>query len=260
MRLFTRLPKRPLFTVILIAAMLVAMLASAALAMGKDGAGAGPAKNVIIMISDGTGYNTWMAGDYWDRGVYGKQVFEKFPVQLGVSTFPLNGSYDPLVAWASFGGVLGDSANLGITESDMAATAMATGLKTAKGVGWAPPPGGGAPASQQNVLEYAQAVGKSTGVVTTKFFDDATPAGFTAHVSNRDLYGMIADQMIDVSGLDVIMGAGNPYFDASGNPCTPPAAWSGGRKTGRLLRREEAGSVPRREGVQRPRRRLRPRR
>ena len=110
----------------------------------------------------------------------------------------------------------------------MAATAMATGLKTAKGVGWAPPAGGGAPASQENVLEYAQAVGKSTGVVTTKFFDDATPAGFTAHVGNRDLYGQIADQMIDVSKLDVIMGAGNPYFDASGNPYTPPATWSAG--------------------------------
>ena len=228
MRLFRRFPKRPLFTATLVAAMLVAMLGTAALALGNDKGGGAPAKNVIIMISDGTGYSTWMAGDYWDRGVYGKQPFEKFPVKLGVSTFPLNGSYDPLTAWASFGGVLGDSSNLGITESDMAATAMATGLKTAGGVGWAPPAAGGAAASQPNVLEYAQTHGKATGVVTTKFFDDATPAGFTAHVGNRDLYGQIADQMIDVSNLDVIMGAGNPYFDASGNSVTPSAAWSAG--------------------------------
>ena len=212
MRVFKRLPKRPLFTVTLVAAMLVAMLGTAALALGNDGAGGGTAKNVIIMISDGTGYNTWMAGDYWERGVFGKQPFEKFPVKLGVSTFPLNGSYDPLTAWASFGGVLGDSSNLGITESDMAATAMATGLKTAGGVGWAPPAGGTTSASQENILEYAQAVGKATGVVTTKFFDDATPAGFTAHYGNRDYYGKIADQMIDVSNLNVIMGAGNPDF------------------------------------------------
>ena len=42
MRMFRLLPKRPLFTVTLIAAMLVAMLATAALAMGKDSAGGDP--------------------------------------------------------------------------------------------------------------------------------------------------------------------------------------------------------------------------
>jgi alkaline phosphatase len=204
------------------------MFAATALAFGQDkAAGAAKAKNVIIMISDGTGYNTWQAGDYYEYGKTGKQPFEKFPVSLGVSTFPLGGSYSSTTAWGSFGGVLGDSSNLGITESDMAATAMATGLKTAKGVGWAPPAGGGTPASQPNILESAQALGKSTGVVTTKFFDDATPAGFTAHLGNRDLYWQIADQMIDVSKLDVIMGAGNPNFDASGKPATP-TSWTDG--------------------------------
>jgi alkaline phosphatase len=217
---------------------LIAVLATAALALGQ---GSSPqkakhtppskAKNVIVMISDGTGYNTWTAGDYWEKGKTGTQTFEQFPVKLGVSTFPLNGSYSSATAWGSFGGVLGDSSNLGITESDMAATAMATGLKTAGGVGWAPPAGGVTAVSQPNILEAAQALGKSTGVVTTKFFDDATPAGFTAHVNNRDLYWTIADQMIDVSKLDVIMGAGNPFFDASGNavdPLAPKTAWTDG--------------------------------
>lgn len=233
MRLLKQLP-RGRWLAISIIIVLVAMFAATALAFGQDkaagaakGAGAAKAKNVIIMISDGTGYNTWRAGDYYKYGAAGKQPFEKFPVKLGVSTFPLNGSYDPATAWGSFGGVLGDSSNLGITESDMAATAMATGLKTAKGVGWAPPATGGSPATQPNILESAQALGKSTGVVTTKFFDDATPAGFTAHLGNRDLEWQIADQMINVSKLDVIMGAGNPFFDASGKPATP-ASWTDG--------------------------------
>ncbi len=30
-------------------------------------------KNVIILISDGTGYNTWTAGDYWNKGAANKQ-------------------------------------------------------------------------------------------------------------------------------------------------------------------------------------------
>jgi alkaline phosphatase len=224
-----RLPRRRLLVISIIIAILLATLISAALALGH---GKKPdthkAKNVIIMISDGTGYNTWLAGDYYEYGKTGKQAYEKFPVSLGVSTFPLNGSYTSTTAWGSFTGVLGDSKNLNITESDMAATAMATGLKTAGGVGWAPPAAGGSPISQPNVLEAAKALGKSTGVVTTKFFTDATPAGFTAHLNSRDFYGVIADQMIDVSKLDVIMGAGNPYFDASGNPVTPPTSWTDG--------------------------------
>ena len=229
MNTLKRLRHGRVLAISIILAILLAASVTTALAFGhgKSTTSSTKAKNVIIMISDGTGYNTWLAGDYYEYGKTGKQAYERFPVQFGVSTFPLNGTYDPVAAWASFNGVTGDSSNLGITESDMAATAMATGLKTAGGVGWAPPAGGGAAISQPNILEDAQALGKSTGVVTTKFFDDATPAGFTAHVNNRDLYWQIADQMIDVSKLDVIMGAGNPYFDASGKPAVP-TTWTDG--------------------------------
>lgn len=39
-------------------------------------------KNVIIMISDGCGYNTITATDYYQYGKTGKQVYEHFPVDV----------------------------------------------------------------------------------------------------------------------------------------------------------------------------------
>ena len=43
-----------------------------------------PAKNVIVMISDGCGYNHIAATDYYTGK---KQAYEKFPVRLGMSTY-----------------------------------------------------------------------------------------------------------------------------------------------------------------------------
>ena len=75
MRLLKRLP-RGRWLAISIIIVLVAMFAATALAFGQDkAAGAAKAKNVIIMISDGTGYNTWQAGDYYEYGKTGKQPF-----------------------------------------------------------------------------------------------------------------------------------------------------------------------------------------
>ena len=44
----------------------------------------------------------------------------------------------------------------------------------------------------------------------------ATPAGFVAHNVSRNNYAAIAQEMIDSSATDVIMGAGNPDFDDNG--------------------------------------------
>ncbi len=202
---------------LIVVVVLIAAFATTAAALGSNPPPEN-AKNVIIMIADGSGFNQYLLADYYENGQTGKQPYEKFPVHFGVSTFPFGGSYDPALAWASFTYVSGATyAKTGpsITESDMAATAMATGYKTAKGVGYAQG------SDRQSILEYAETLGKSTGVVTTKFFDDATPAGFTAHLNNRDLLWTIADQMINLSAVDVIMGSGNPYFNNSGQPVTP---------------------------------------
>jgi alkaline phosphatase len=64
------------------------------------------AKNVILMIPDGQGYNTIKATDYYSGN---KGVYESWEVQYGVSTFsagtvsvPSSG-YNPNQAWKNFG-------------------------------------------------------------------------------------------------------------------------------------------------------------
>jgi alkaline phosphatase len=91
------------------------------------------AKNVILMISDGQGYNTIKATDYYTGN---KGVYESWEVQYGVSTFsagtasaPSSG-YDPNKAWKNFGYVATPGT---MTDSASAATALATGIKNYDG-------------------------------------------------------------------------------------------------------------------------------
>jgi alkaline phosphatase len=174
-----------------------------------------PPKNVIILIADGAGFNHFRAADYYQCGrvpclpYEGLPAGAGFPAKLAITTFPAGGSYDPNAARDSF-----DYVNAGCTDSAAAATAMATGVKTyntAIGVDV-----NGAPLL--NLLERAEQLGKSTGVVTSVPFSHATPAGFVVHNVYRDNYTQIADDMVTKSAAEVIMGCGNPLFDADGKP------------------------------------------
>ena len=55
-----------------------------------------------------------------------------------------------------------------------------------------------------------------TGVITSVEFSHATPAGFVAHNVSRNNYAEIAEEMINSSATDVIMGCGHPWYDRSG--------------------------------------------
>jgi alkaline phosphatase len=72
-----------------------------------------------------------------------------------------------------------------------------------------------------HAMEVAEEQGKSTGVVTSVEFSHATPAGFVAHNVSRNNYAEIANEMIYDSALEVIMGAGAPDYDNSGNSTSP---------------------------------------
>ncbi|GAA2667118.1 MULTISPECIES: alkaline phosphatase [Actinosynnema] len=183
-------------------------------------------KNIIVLISDGAGYNQFDAASLYEHGqslnqvsvdpatgavqrVPGTptQVYENFPVKVSQSHYSANGraSYTPEQAWGSF-----DWVASGATDSAAAATALGTGVKTNNGVI------GFDPAGQKllTVGEQAKAVGKKVGVVTSVPFNHATPAGFIAHNADRNDYQGLATEMID-SGADVIMGGGHPnYTDA----------------------------------------------
>jgi len=175
-------------------------------------------KNVIIMIGDGMGFNHIKAADYYQYGEEGKQVYEKFPVKYAVATFPgktgsygkeqsWGSSYSPYDAWKTF-----EYLKNNYTESAGAATALATGKKTYNNsIGMDLEY-----REIENVLEAAHKIGKTTGVVTSVPFFDATPAAFVAHSVTRKYAGKIIEEMIIDSKCSVIMGTGNPYFDNDG--------------------------------------------
>jgi len=112
-----------------------------------------------------------------------------------------------------------------ITDSAAAGTAIATGYKTYNHAisvdfdgKWL-----------ETVLERAEEEGKATGVITDVFIEDATPAVFTSHVEDREMYEEIALQMANAD-VEVLMGAGRGYFLPKGK-----GSHGGQRKDGRNL-------------------------
>lgn len=224
MKFFNKSFKKTAVSLILICSLLFAMAApNAVLAKGPVAQDKPVAKNVIVMISDGCGYNQIVAASVYQYGETGTQVYEHFPFNYAMSTYSI-GSYDPNQAWTSF-----DYVKSGATDSAAAATAMSTGVKTydaAIGVDVNGNP-------LKNIAQRAEELGKATGVVTSVEFSHATPAGFVAHNVHRDNYEQIAREMILNSATDVIMGAGHPWFGNNGQPKTTPNTYKyvGGQST-----------------------------
>ncbi len=167
-------------------------------------------KNIILMISDGCGYNHIAAASLFEYGTTGVQIYERFPIRYFMSTYSTDGfGYNPDQAWSDF-----DYVRHKPTDSAAAATAMATGAKTYNGAIGVDTTG----QRIQNIIERAEELGKATGVITSVQFSHATPAAFVAHNVQRKNYEQIAREMILESRVDVIMGAGHPFFDKNGQP------------------------------------------
>jgi alkaline phosphatase len=184
------------------------------------------AKNIVVMISDGCGYNHVDAASFYEYGRTGAQVYERFDIGLGMSTYAAGQSYNPGRAWNYFGYV---SATASDTDSAAAATAMSTGVKTYKGAV-------GVDLDRQplrHIIDTAEQRGKATGVITSVQLSHATPAGFVAHNKSRDNYEQLAKQMLYESRLEVIMGCGHPLYDDDGTVIAKPKEYKyvGGRDT-----------------------------
>ena len=77
-----------------------------------------------------------------------------------------------------------------------------------------------------DLIDSAVRVGKTTGVVSTVQFSDATPAALGgAHNISRGNRTAIAGEMFAGGKLDVIGGTGNPDFNDDGLPRTPAYTW-----------------------------------
>lgn len=163
------------------------------------------ARNVILFIADGAGTSTWSLA----RMARGDD--------LAVAGMPVVGLVDTR------------DVDGGITDSAAGATAYAIGMRTFNraigvdarcrsllaedSVRILADPASCAP--QPTLLERAEAVGKATGLITTTWVTDATPAAFAAHSPSRYMHPVIARQML-ASGVDVLMGGGRQVFDGTG--------------------------------------------
>jgi alkaline phosphatase len=144
---------------------------------------AGTARNVILFIGDGMGFAQVEAAGMFATGRPGTLSFEAFPFRGSVRTGNADGE---------------------VTDSAAAATAMATGVKVGNGVISMALPGNGAPL--ETALERFKASGKSTGLVTTTIITHATPAAFGAHEPSRYYYSRIADDYLNDSRPNVLLG------------------------------------------------------
>jgi alkaline phosphatase len=191
-------------------------------------------KNIILLIADGGGFPHFAVSGHFENGAAGSLHYESWPVKLAMSTYSYGGDYNP------------DSAHISVhylkkryTDSAASGTALASGSKTKNGMLNITPDGD----TLQTIIQHAETMGKSTGVVSSVPFSHATPASFIAHNVSRGHYEEIAQEMLLKSGAEVIMGAGHPYFDDDGQPReSGKFKFAGGETLWHQLKAGEAGN------------------
>jgi alkaline phosphatase len=172
-----------IYRLLMALALLIATLARA-------GTSEAAAKYVFLFIGDGMGTAQRNAAEFYLAGMRGGGGVER-ESQLVMNSLPAQG-------------YIRTSSLSGITDSAAAGTALATGHKAANGVISMNPDNGERFAS---AAEMARRKGMKVGIVSSAFIQDATPAVFYAHASNRaDRYN-IGLQLAD-SGFEYFAGGG----------------------------------------------------
>lgn len=153
-------------------------------------------KYIFLFIGDGLGINHVYGTELYNAAVHkdmadnGKLSFTRFPIR----TYVTNHSSSSLV-----------------TDSSAAATAMATGVKTANGYM-------GVDAdkkSVKNITELVSEMGMKVGVVTNVGINHATPSAFFAHHESRSAYKALYEQYV-TSEVDFAAGAAILYRKRDG--------------------------------------------
>lgn len=221
----------------------------------EDPQSAAVPKNIIVMIADGWGYNHILATNYYETGEAGTAVYEREFAHYPMSTYSAGvQGYNAQRAWTDFKYVASAA-----TDSAAAATAMSTGVKTRNGAIGVDAEG----KPLEHAIDVAERFGKATGVVTSVQLSHATPAAFVAHDRSRGKYEELAKEMLLQSAVDVIMGAGHPWYgnegefvltkDASGKESTPNSyRFVGDEPTWRSVVEGKAGADADGDGVADP--------
>ncbi|MDD7888084.1 alkaline phosphatase [Flavivirga sp. 57AJ16] len=140
-------------------------------------------KNVILLISDGTGLSQISSAFYYKESIPNYTRFQ------------------------NIGLINTSSSEQDVTDSAAGATAFACGVKTYNGAI-------GVDANKKNVkniVEIVSAKNIKTGVIATSAITHATPASFYAHVFNRGQEEDIALHLTK-SEIDFFAGGGLNYF------------------------------------------------
>lgn len=146
-------------------------------------------RNIVVFVGDGMGVEHMRAAEMWSGS---NLQFRSFPSQASIATC---------------------SADSEVTDSAAAATAFATGQKVNNGVISVALPGDGA--SLETLLEYFKKRGKRTGLITTSYLTDATPAAFGAHEASRNNRAEIAADYLTASRPDLLLGGGGQGLTAA---------------------------------------------
>ena len=176
------------------------------------------AKNLILMIGDGMGVNSDVAGTYYRFGEKQAQQYHKFRF-LTSATFSLKAAdfdedtetgYDGDFFWGGLDKAHGINDRTGTTDSAASGTALNWGHKTHNGR-----IGSDFDGKRVELLgDLAEKAGKSVGAVSSVQIANATPAAVKAHQFTRSLLKEISrEQILDQQGLTVLMGAGHPEFN-----------------------------------------------
>ena len=156
------------------------------------------ARNIILFLGDAGGLPTISAA-----GI----LAHDRPQSLFLQSMPHLGLSDT------------SSSNRWVTDSAAGMTAIMTGRKTNNSMVSVVPDGsGGGVKPVKTLLEYAEAHGLSTGVVTNMPIWDATPAACFAHVASRKDKGDIFRQMLAPrfgNGVDILIGKGRADAEAA---------------------------------------------
>ncbi len=142
------------------------------------------AKNIILLIGDGTGLTQlYSAYEANDRNL---NIYSMPHTALSIT----------------------NCSDKRVTDSGAGGTAIACGQKTyysAIGVDKDTMP-------IPSMLELFKDMGKKTGIIVSCNLNHATPASFVAHVKNRDLYEDIATFYLN-GKCDIFLGGGKDNFD-----------------------------------------------
>lgn len=142
-------------------------------------------KNIVLLIGDGMGIAHIHAGMTVNKG----HLYLLYFKNMGLSKTHSSDNY--------------------ITDSAASGTALASGKKTKNGmIGMTPDS-----LNVQSILEYAEVLGKSTGLVSTSSITHATPASFIAHQPSRNMYDAIASDFLKTD-IDVFIGGGEENFSS----------------------------------------------